>query len=268
MAAFSNFDMASLIVEAHTHDKVLVEQELQPYNDFLYKIISDEIRAKHDDIMAALKTKIRDSPTKIRSVAVPLWSYNVRYFNKSRAEFNATMGEMAVGGRMTKLAESAILDQVYEDNGWHWKIGAEFDGLPDWTAPTIYDNLPMVPVDLIVRKTDLLARLSTLFLGNGWIRRVYEDILHEDGRCTIRKITLMVEFYPDGLPQGYQTRGLQAAKEKYATHVNYKVQDDHRVVLRGPGRAPPYTPPTSVVSTPEAPRRKRCDTCDAVEVDE
>jgi hypothetical protein len=259
MATFSNFDISSLIVESIQHDKVVVEKDLQPYNDFLFKIISDQIRAKHDEIMETLKQKIRDSPTKIRSVAAPLWSYNVRYYKKSRAEFNAEMGALTVQERMDKLAESGILDQVYEDNGWHWKIGAEFDGFVDWTAPHIYDNLPMVPVDLVVRKTDLLARLSTLFLRHGWVRRVYEDILHEDEERIARKMTLMVEFYPDGLPQGYQLRGFKAAKQKYATHVDYKVQDDHRVVLRGPGRAPPYTPPTSAVSTPDAPRRKRCD---------
>lgn len=268
MATFSTSDINSLVAESRKHDDVLVKKELQPYNDFLYTIISQNIRARHDDIMETLKTKIRDSPTKIRAVAAPLWSYNVRYFHKTRQEYDAYMGGLTVQERMMKMAETAQCDQLYESNGWHWTIGAEFDGIPDWMSSHVYENLPPVPVDLIVRRTDLCARLSTLFHGHGWVNRVYSDILYENDECIIRKMTLMVYFYPNGLPHGFQTKAVQTAKDKYATHVNYRVQDDHRVVLRGPGLEPPQTPPSSPPATPGAPQRKRCPTCEGIEIDD
>lgn len=269
MAAFSNFDIASLIVEASRHNKTVIETQLQPYNDFLFNIISASIKARHDDIMKDLREKIQCSGGEVRKVEAYLWHYNVRYFKLSSKEYANKLHQLPAQEQYNKHLEGVARDAVYDSNGWHWKIGAEFDGIIDaenWAQ--IYDNLPMVPVDLVMRKTDLLARLSTLFHDYGWVEREVGRVVHEDETCDVRAIILKVHFYPKGVPGGYRGNALNAAKTKYATHVDYKVQDDHRVVLRGPGLAPPQTPPSSPPATPDAPRRQRCPTCDGVEIDD
>ncbi len=270
MAVFSNIDIASLTVEAYRRNKVAVETQLQPYNDFLFNIISADIKARHDDIMKELKEKIQCSAGEVRKVDAYLWSYNVRYYHLSSKEYANKLHALPAQDQYSKHLEGIAREAVYDSNGWHWKIGAEFDGIIDAsTWPHIYDNLPMVPVDLVMRKTDLLARLSTLFHDCGWVEREVGRIVHEDETCVVRTIILKVHFYPKEVPGGYKGNALQAAKTKYANHQDYKVQDDHRVVLRGPGLAPPSTPPQQDTppATPKAPRRQRCPTCDGVEID-
>ena len=270
MATFSNFDIASLAVEASRRNKVAVETQLQPYNDFLFNIISADIKTRHDDIMRELREKIQCTPGEVRKVDAYLWHYNVRYYKLSPKEYANKLHELPAQDQYSKHLEGMARDAVYDSNGWHWKIGAEFDGIIDAsTWPHIYDNLPMVPVDLVMRKTDLLARLSTLFHDCGWVEREVGRIVHTDETCDVRTIILKVQFYPKGVPGGYRGNALQAAMAKYAEHNDYKVQDDHRVVLRGPGLAPPSTPPqqNTPPATPKAPRRQRCPTCDGVEID-
>ena len=269
MAVFSNIDIASLTVEASRRNKVAVETQLQPYNDFLFNIISTSIKARHDDIMQELRQKIQCSGGEVRKVDAYLWHYNVRYFNISAKEYANKLHALPAQDQYNKHMEGVARDAVYNSNGWHWKIGAEFDGMIDSTNwPQIYDNLPMVPVDLVMRKTDLLARLSTHFHDCGWVEREVGKIVHEDETCQVRTIILKVQFYPKGVPGGYRGNALQAAMTKYANHTDYKVQDDHRVVLRGPGLAPPRTPAQQDTPpvTPGAPRRRRCPTCDGVEI--
>lgn len=269
MAVFSNIDIASLAVEASRHNKVAVETQLQPYNDFLFNIISADIKARHDDIMRELREKIQCTAGEVRKVDAYLWSYNVRYFKLSSKEYANKLHALPAQDQYGKHLEGIAREAVYDSNGWNWKIGAEFDGDIDSSSwPHIYDNLPMVSVDLVMRKTDLLARLSTLFHDCGWVEREVGRIVHTDETCDVRTIILKVQFYPKGVPGGYRGNALQAAMTKYAEHKDYKVQDDHRVVLRGPGLAPPSTPPQSPASlaTPGAPRRQRCPTCDGVDI--
>jgi hypothetical protein len=91
------------------------------------------------------------------------------------------------------------------------------------------------------------------------VEREVGRIVHTDETCEVRTIILKVNFYPNSVPGGYKTKKLEAAKTKYADHEDYKVQDDHRVVLRGPGLEPPTTPPQEDTppATPKAPRGRR-----------
>lgn len=251
-------DIASLINEASRHNKMALETQLQPYNDLLFSIISSDIKTKHDDIMKELREKIQRSPGEIRNVDAYLWHYNVRYYHLSSKEYANKVHELPPQEQYGKMLEGVSREAIYDSNGWNWKIGAEFDGILNAnTWQRIYDDLPMVPVDMVMRKTDLLARLSTLFHDYGWVEREVGKIIHEDETCVIRTVILKVHFYPKGVPGGYKTKKLEAAKTKYATHETYTVLDDHRVVLRGPGLEPPQTPP----STPKAPRRHQCPDC-------
>lgn len=256
MALLNHHDILTIQADATLHNKEVAVKSLQPYNDLLFKIVCDHVRSRHDAIVEDIRKKIQETPDRVVAVSVPLWSYNVRYFHKSREQYYAEIRAMPEEERFATLDQDRRLHQVDAVNGWNWTLGAEFDG--HFAA---FDVLPHVPVDVIVRKTDLLKRLSTtLFPGYGWVFMNYGEPIHTDERCEVRKRTIHVLYSVNGNdPGNYKVKALQPVAVKYATHENYKVEDHHRVVLRGPGLAPPQTP--------NAPRRQRCPTCDGVEID-
>lgn len=279
MALFNHRDILTIEADANLHNKEVAAKSLQPYNDLLFKIVCDHVRARRDALVEDIRKKIQETPSRVVTIAVPLWSYNVRYFYKSREQYCAEIRNMPQEHRFATLDEDRRLQMADNVNGWNWTIGAEFDGdlpprsispLEPWYPPAC-DVLPPVPVDVVVRKTDLLKRLSTtLFPGYGWVFADYGETIHADDRCEVRKRTIHVLYSVSGNdPGNYKTKALYPVAVKYATYADYTVPDDHRVVLRGPGLAPPRTPPhhDTPPATPRAPRRERCPTCDGVEID-
>lgn len=279
MALFNHRDILGLQADATLHNKEVAANGLQPYNDLLFKIVCNHVRARRDTILEDIRKKIQDTPGKVVAVSVPLWSYNVRYFYKTREQYNAEIRDLPLDQRFARLEQDDRLRLADNVNGWNWTIGAEFDGeVPPRSVsplepyvPEVYDDLPAVPVDLIVRKTDLLKRLSTtLFPGYGWVFVDHGEPIHTDDRREVRKRTLYVLYSVSGNdPGNYKNKSLQPVAVKYATHQDYKVQDDHRVVLRGPGLAPPQTPlrQDTPPAIPGAPRRERCDGVDIMTYD-
>jgi hypothetical protein len=271
MALFSNFDIAAVTGEAVVHNSNVLANDLQPYNDLLFNIISDEIKTRRGRILEHFKTNIKETPGNVRSVSVPLWSYNVRHFLTTRQEYYTELAKLSYMERVTKDAEDRALRKIHEDNGWHWTIGVEssvqyLDEETRWT-------LRPVPVDLVVRKTDLLQRLSNLFAGQRvWVSREFAGCLHDDDRCRVEKIVLRAHLHVNGFGHMLgRTRALKNTADKYpASYKPYKPFAEfgpaasEKVVLMGPDLAPPKTPPTSAVSTPAAPKasRKRCDSCE------
>lgn len=261
MALFNNLDIADVVAEAQRHNSRVLEDELQPYNDMLFKIISDGIKAKHDNILEHFKTRIRLAPRYIKVVSVPFWAYNVRYFRQSREEYAATLRAVPYTERYARVNDDQERDSVYRSNGWHWTIGALSP--VQWLDEEETWKLRPVPVDLVVRRTDLCQRLSTLFQGHVWVAREYHGTIHEDAHCEVRSFALVAKFYVDGI--GDRPAWVDALKRtttKYSAHVIE--EEDYlspNVVLTGPGLAPPRTPPTSPVRPP-APKRLRCASCD------
>lgn len=257
MALFSNFDMAAVIGEAYQHNAKVLERELQPYNDMLFKIISDEIKTKRDDILEQFKTQIKETPGRARVVSVPLWTYNVRHFLTSREEYQTEFAKLTYMERVNKSRENRELYKLHEDNGWHWKIGVLSP--VQWLDEDTNWSLRPVPVDLVVGKTDLLLRLSNLFADTHvWVKREYDGFIHDDDRCKINKIVLRAHFHVEGLGRHVmRTKALKRVQDKYARYQNYAPEEGHQVTLIGPGLEPPKTPPASpaVPPTPKAPRR-------------
>ena len=252
MALFNNFDIADVIGEAYRHNKKVVEQDLQQYNDMLFKIIADEINGKREDILNQFKTKIQETSGKVNVVSIPLWTYNVRHFFTPREIYLAELENMPYTDRIDRVNADEERDAVYSANGWHWTIGLMspvqwLDEETNWT-------LRPVPVDLIVRKTDLLHRLSNLFQGHVWITREYVGFVHEDQHCQARKIVLRAHFHVKGLNRyKYKVNALNAAKAKYLNYSEIERYDGYKPILTGPGLEPPQTPPASPTQTPAEP---------------
>jgi hypothetical protein len=279
MALFSNFDIAAVIGEAIQHNNKVLADELQPYNDILFKIISDDIISKHDDILEQLKTRIKETPGRARVVSVPLWTYNTRQFLTSREDYNREFLKLSYMEQTLKIRENRELYGLHRANGWHWMVGVSSGNCYEWdddyTEMTLQENwsLKQVPVDLVFRKTDLLQRLSNLFQGNVWVNRAFGNVVHCDDRCRIDKMEIRAYFHVDGFDHlDVRTRALRRAKAKYARHTDYVVVEGRTAVLTGPGLEPPQTPPASpaVPPTPKAPRATRyarCPSCDGTDYD-
>lgn len=252
MALFNHRDILTIQADASLHNKGVVDKELQPYNDILFKLIRDDVTARRETIVEEIRTKIRETPGKVVTVSVPLWSYNVRYFTKTKEQYNAELASMSIMDRFTKQRTDEELRKLHRANGWHWTIGTKFEGeeywddvLTEgghlaWVMPENMERLPSVPVDLLVRKTDLLNRLATtMFPGYGWVVKICGKRLHRDDNCEVFRNTLHLIYSPCGLPEnGIKSKGLHMVAVKYATHTDYKLPEGHKVVLKGPGLAP------------------------------
>lgn len=266
MALFSNYDIAVLTGEASQHKTKMLEKDLQPYNDILFNKIRAELEARHDEIIDQLQEKIRNAPERSRVVSVPLWSYNVRHFNQSRADYDADLMKLSPLERTAKIQADRSLAQTHVCNGWQWMIGvssgSSYTWDDDFAIMQVDTNwsLRQVPVDLVLRKTDLLLRLTNLFHEHVWVTRDFSECVRYYDECKIDKMVIHAHFYMDGFARrGYWKRSLKDTKAKYAKHARYVLEEGQKIVLTGPGLEPLQTPPGSPrdVETPDAPRRAR-----------
>jgi len=260
MTTFDIFDISALLGEVNKHNMAVLADDLQPHNDFLFNIIKEEVAAKHDDIMKAFKTKIRETRGKVTKVSVPLWTYKTRFYKKPWDVYKAELNEMLLDERNEKRRQEFEYDRVCTLNGWHWKIGVAYKDAPiAWGEdagafhPEAWSVNPM-PVNLVVSKTDLMARLSTLFAPFVWVERAYGRVIHETRDYEIREMVLQATLYPRGLLADKKA-SLEKMYEKYPHNYAqaYVLAEDEEVVLNGPDREPPRTPPVTPSPAPQEP---------------
>lgn len=261
MASFDIHDISALLGEVRRHNASVLADDLQPYNDLLFNIIAQEIHAKHDDIMEDFKTKIQETYGTVNQVTVPLWSYKTRFYKKPKDVYEAELSDMPFDERHMKRCDKIECDRICIENGWHWTIGVIDRDPPIVWKDDVEKFLPdmwtlrPVPVNLIVFKTDLLIRLSTLFTGNVVkVERFYGKLIHETRDYEIREMWINATLYPRGL-RGHQKNAVIAALEKYSHDYapTYLLSTDEDVVMNGPGLEPPKTPPASPSMTPVCP---------------
>jgi len=252
MSIFTLYDISSLQSEVCKHNNVHVVDDLQPYNDLLFKLLMDDLTARKNEIMESMKTQIRETQGKVDRVTVPIWSYVTRFYNMEAREYRDKMASMSYVDRQATHAADKAHNRMCHDNGWIWTFGVrsklryfEWDGADGGE----YDYkwfLPPVPVDVIFRKTDLLQRLSRAFSPDTWIVRGNQDLVHQDKRCVVRKMQLYAVFYPSGIPQLYKLNALHAVAEKYPnSYIPHEVEESHEVAaLVGPELETPGTPST------------------------
>lgn len=258
MSIFSIYDIASLQGVVELHNKKVLADDLQPYNDALFEVIVDQVSARKDDLIDSIRSQIQHHIGQVRTVTVPLWSYNTRFYKTPKREYENALDKLSYRAKVERRREEGRHNKMCEDNGWHWTVGVSSAYSPRWDGEDgVYTDHRWisrpVPVDLVFRKTDLLHRLSNTFSSDFWVRRTQGPVIHEDDRCVIRRINISASFYPGGLRQRYQREFLRTAADKYADHAPFD-RLENNVMLVGPGLQPPAevpvpeVPPTYVPS--------------------
>ena len=270
MSIFSIYDIASLQGKVQLHNNKVLADDLQPYNDVLFKMITDEVTARKDDLIDSIQSQIRDHIGRVGTVTVPLWSYNTRLYKIPKHEYESALDKLSYRAKVERRREEGAHNKVCEDNGWHWTVGVSSAYSPRWdnedgsVYTEHYWTFRPVPVDLVFRKTDLLHRLSNAFSSDFWVLRTPGPVIYEDDRCVIRRMNISANFYPGGVRQRYQREFLRTAAEKYSeSYTPYDPGFENVPVLTGPGLRPRarYVP-VLPIPVPEVPPTRVPATCD------
>lgn len=261
MTSFNVSDITALLGEVAKHNANVLADTLQPHADLLFNIIKEEVEAKHDDIMKDFKKQIRETRGEIKKVSVPVWRYKTRIYKKPRDVYEAELHEMLLDARIEKRQQEVECDRICRLNGWHWTIGVGYANAPPVWGEDVGAFVPEawtlkpVPVHLVMWKTDLLVRLSTLFAANVWVERAYGRLIYETPDYEIREMVVNATLYPRGLLADNKRR-LDAVRVKYPWNYVQAYAphpDDEEVVLLGPDNEVPRTPPVSPALAPAQP---------------
>ena len=162
----------------------LEKERFQPYADLLLdNIVWPQILQKKDAILAELKQKCSTSfhPSEL---CVPIWSFN------DTNDFTHTSNSFDRAGQR-KMLERA--EQIHE-NGWRQTL--EMLNVES-------SVLLRQPIARIIKKTDFLEQLATLFGGSFRVVSRPSDFIQEtdpSGEEYYRfTVTLYLQYFPNGL---------------------------------------------------------------------
>jgi hypothetical protein len=185
---------------------------LNTYGDCLFEALQSELPPPAE-VMAILLdcAYSATSPSEIR---VPLWTYQTRYWTRP--------------GVFT-LEDAEEDNATIYQNGWHWTVGTT-------------QGLQPKPVDLIVKKTDVLPRLAALY--GPCFHCVRKNLTwRTTERYTVTETTLWLVFSPRDQPAPPQ-------------RTRYVLQPDETVEInRG---ADLETPPPSPRGEDPPPLKRPC----------
>jgi hypothetical protein len=181
MSFFSNSQSNQLVAAVLAKDAELTQVQLQPYADALYNIIVQDVTARRDEIFNNLLKNIKSSKS-IRSFGIPFWSYNVRYYAENKEDYESRYNTLSYQEKSQENIDRLEREHLIRQNGWHWTMDS-------------------VPVNVIIKKTDMCARLSAFFSTNFdmFVRPFATSVLYENDVYSVVRKELYLEYYPRGL---------------------------------------------------------------------
>jgi hypothetical protein len=211
MSLFSSIQISLLKDVATSRSEQLETAALQPYADYLYDIIVEEVKRDSalifSDLYKAAHTT--DTPDEI---TVPFWRFDACY----------------------------PVPETHDPHRHDSYIGvsdSSGDGFGSWT-------LPPVSLDVLFRKTDLCTRLSAFLAPNNiWVHPVHTTLTFSDPDLDVWQNELVISFYPSGLAPDYLER-IEAVKAKYLTSYTPRPLEEGECIERSGnvGRTAPRTP--------------------------
>jgi hypothetical protein len=221
MSLFTPIQLSLLKDVAISRSERLEMEALQPYADYLYDIIVEDLTRDRGIIFTDLykAAHVTDTPG---LVSVPIWRFDACH----------------------------PVPEVHDDDRHDSYIGVA-NGATRWVLNW---TLPPVSLDVLFRKTDICARLSS-FLGpeNMWVHPVHTTLTSSTEELQVWENELMLDFHPHGLPHDCLER-IDAVKAKYLTSYVARPLDEGEFIERSgnAGRRAPYTPDVSA-DVPAAP---------------
>ena len=195
--------------------RVLARQRYERYGDLLYAYLLDLLVPKKDSTFNALIAKINTASSP-REIEVPLWSYTACY------------------------------SKVKEDRLWDTRIGTKlFGGVSALPPESIY---------AVIHNTDILHRLASAYGADFYVYdKVSETLSQSDRRVQTRR-TIMLAYYPYGLPEALSKR-VREAYEAQIGRAPYTPSWAETLSVVEPLETPPQSPPNS----PPRHRRRVCE---------
>lgn len=221
MSFFTPIQLSLLKDVAISRSERLEMEALQPYADYLYDIIVEDLTRDRGIIFSDLykAAHVTDTPG---LVSVPIWKFNA--CNPLPESHDEERPDSYIG-----VANGAT----------RWAL--------DW-------SLPPVSLDVLFRKTDLCTRLSA-FLGseNMWVHPVQTLLTSSTEELQVWENDLMLDFHPHGLPRDCLER-IDEVKAKYLTSYVARPLDQGEFIERSMdmGRGVPQTPefPAPIPASP------------------
>ena len=223
MPLFTPAQLSLLQDIAASRVEQLEMEALQPYADYLYDIVVEDITRDKDLIFSDL-FKATHKTTNPERITIPFWRF-VSCFTASEP----------VG---TDRNDSYLGVSETSFSGWRNQMTT------DWV-------LPPVSMDRLFRMTDLCTRLA-LFLGEenfcvGFVP-IDED---EDAECHTNDV--VITFFPHGVGPEQLAR-IEAVKTKYHSYYTPRPLGENEVIERsGEAGRPPRTPEFGPASVPARP---------------
>ena len=222
MPLFSTIQLSLLKDVATSRSQQLEMDALQPYADYLYDIIVEEVKRNSalifSDIYKAAQTT--DTPDEI---TVPFWKFDA----------------------------CSPVPKTHDPKRQDSYIGVTEDGAGWYTSW----SLPPVSLDILFRKTDICTRLSAFLAPNNiWVHPAHTSLLFCDEDVDVWQNELTITFYPSGLAPDYLER-IEAVKAKYLTSYTPRPLEEGEVIASGGtmGRRAPRTPVVAPAPAPAAP---------------
>lgn len=194
--------------------RVIARQRYERYGDLLYAYLLDRLTLQKDMTINALMAKIQTA-TRPKDIEVPLWSYTACY---------------------SKVKEDPLFDT---------RIGTKlFGGV---------DALPPESIYAVLRNTDVLPRLAGAYGADFYICDRFSERLSESDQRVQTRRTLMLAYYPYGLPEELSKQVHDAVTAQMA-RTPYTPTWAESLSVVEPMETPPQSPPSS----PPRHRPRRC----------
>ena len=231
MPIFTPTQISLLEDIARSRAEQLEMEALQPYADYLYDIIAEDIHRNASSIFSDLLRAVRDTRTP-DSVPIPIWHFVSCY---------------------PPLPQGTV-DRDDSYIGVFDPTQVECD-TPTWP-------LPPVSYDTLFRKTDLCVRLTALFTGSiggpgFWIHPHYNTKTRTDEEDHYRdwwRNDLILTFYPQGLDPSRLAQ-IRDVNAKYDVDYTPRPIGEHEIITtwRGAQADPPKTPPLAPANATTVP---------------
>jgi hypothetical protein len=185
--------------------KTIARQRYERHGDLLYAYLLELLVPQKELTFNALVARIHIAASP-KDIEVPLWSYTACY---------------------SKVKEEPLFDT---------RIGTRvFGGVPALPSESVY---------AILHGTDVLCRLASAYGADFYVYdRASETLSESDQRVQTRR-TVMLAYYPHGLPEELSTR-IQAAYEAQLTRTPYTPTWAESLSVAEPLQTPPQSPPSS-----------------------